>query len=276
MKWLCDAIRSPKRFPDKLFLSAIVPVISALFISCNPDATDPEPHYGIFSKTESGTIVRQNLALLSVNNTNGGLIIYADNLPDTVDYYFTKNISAEARHVAEPFFDGILLKHSASDDTLNIYTEVPTTNAPITFFGHIQINTPHDTPCHIATVRDGLHVYYMTRMVEILDARSEVNVMKHSGSCRIVTSRGDVNIEIDPPDNGICHCITGSGNIKLIIPKNISAMVFAETKYGSVTANSLSFTEISRTAGKITGKLGSGNIEIHLETAKGNIDIYGN
>jgi len=250
-------------------------LVGALLFGCDTDNPVETIKLVSSSSREFGEIMLSNNGSIKIENRIGGIILSGLSNRDTIDYFLYRMVKAETAAKAQERFEDIVLVSEGKDDTLNCSISAPKNSEYYEFYSSLSLDVPHKVPCTVKSPNLGVTASYLDTTLTILNSNGTIDLIKHSGSCDVKTSAGDVSIEIMVPENGFCRSVTSSGDIVLNIPTNTSATIYAKTSAGSVTYSNLTITDLVESDGLLTGKLGSANGEIHLETENGNIEIIG-
>ena len=135
------------------------------------------------------------------------------------------------------------------------------------------MEVPYQMLCQIENATEGIYVFDLDSTLFINNAKDNIEIQRHNGSCEINTSKGNISVEIALPDSGFCRCSTSMGDIVMKLPVTTSATVYAKSNEGTVGYTNLTFSSLSQKTDFLSGTLGTGDGEIYLETQKGNIQI---
>jgi hypothetical protein len=155
----------------------------------------------------------------------------------------------------------------------SVHVEGESLGPQVRWFAHAALLTlgiPAGTPCTIAGAFGEARTRYLQAGVVIRDAGA-VNVLDHTGSCRVESTGGDVFVRPVLPDGGECRVYTPSGNVTAEVPADATATVFLATGNGTISVNRLELADSTAGAGTLTGRLGDGEGTIRLETGHGDI-----
>jgi hypothetical protein len=253
-------------------LFKFIPFILLILISCNEDSSTVNPEKKIYNARTFGEypIIDENV--LVVKNYIGSIIINGEGTTHPAARWFIdKNVEAESVEQANSYFALINLSFEKQSDTLLVILNAP---GELPLRGMLELDIPYYVTCRIEQVSDNIYVSNLSTPLFAYNA-SNVQVIKHNGSCEISSGAGNISVEAVLPENGFCRLSLNSGNILISIPSTTSATVYAKSITGSVSQGGLTFTDIRQTAGFISGKLGSGAGEIRAEVNEGTIRLKG-
>jgi|GEM_PF-682242 len=249
--------------------------LSFTLINCSNNS--PTEVISLVSSSEQwfGGFKLENIDHLVASNRLGSIYIYGNSLPDTIQSYLYKNVSAETKNVAEEHFSDIVLEHSILNDSVLCSIAAPYYSAQLEYSCNLELEISGELQTYIKSPNNGVNIYYMDTTVYVLDSRGDIELRQHNGSCEVNTSKGDIITEMIIENNGFCRCYTSEGDITVEIPSNTSATIYAITDEGAVSYSNLTISNLSESQGYLSGELSNGQGEIHLETKKGNIEIKG-
>ncbi len=250
-------------------------LVGALLFGCDSD--NPVETIKLVSSSGRvfGEIVLSNNGNMKIENRIGGIILSGVSSRDTIDYFLYRMVKAETVAKAQGRMNEIVLVSEGKDDTMNCSISAPQNSEYYEFYSSLSLDVPYKMPCIVKSPNLGVTASYLDTTLTILNSNGTIDVIKHSGSCDVKTSAGEISIEMMVPGNGFCRSYTSTGDIILKLPTNTSATIYAKTSAGSITYSNLTISDLVESDGLLTGKLGSANGEINLETESGNIEIIG-
>lgn len=257
-----------KNLFGKLILIALI-----LLSGCKKESTEPTSEHS-FTSDAYGNIALSNQRVIVVKNSLGSILITGQGISNTCRWYLNKAVTTESVSDTAVLFSSISLSTQTSSDTLFVEG---TSTAPSNVNPQclVQLSIPYSMVCKIEQVNGDTEVDDMDSLLVIENA-SNVNVLRHNGSCQITTGTGNVSVASAFPDSGFCVIKVATGNIMLKVPINASAQVYAKSNNGTVSQTGLTLTNIQQQSNLLSGILGSGHGIIQLETNQGNIQIQGN
>jgi len=227
------------------------------------------------SDTEFGEITIINSKHIEVENRIGSILLSGVPVANVVQYYIYKTIKAETNIKAKEHFEDISIQSVQIIDTTKCSIDAPGNTEYIEYSCLFGLDIPYGKPCTINRLNKGITTSQLSSSLYVKNSLGKIEVTKHTGSCDVKTSSGNVYIEMILPASGFCRSYTSSGEIKLEIPVNTSANINAKTSNGVISYSNLNIQNIIQSTGKLSGQIGSGNGIILLETEKGNIEIAG-
>ncbi len=254
-------------FLGKLIVTALI-----LLSGCKNESTEPTSEHS-FSGDAYGNIVLSNQHIMVVKNSLGSILITGQGSSNTCRWYLNKTVTTQLVSDTAALFSSINLSTQTSNDTLSV--EV-TSTAPSSVNPQcmIQLSIPYSVICKIERVSGDIEVDDLDSLL-IIENASNVNVLRHNGSCQISTGTGNVSVASAFPDNGFCIVKVNKGDIVLKVPMSASAQVSVKSNNGTVSQTGLSLTSVQQQSNLLNGILGSGHGTIQLETNQGNIQIHG-
>ena len=256
----------------KKILSVHLLIIIAVFLihGCKKGSTEP-PSERSFTSDAYGNIALTNQHVMVVRNPLGSILIIGQGSSNSCRWYLNKTIETQLASDTASIFSSIRLLTQTTNDTLIIEINSSSQSNPKCL---VQLSIPYSIICHIDQVSGDIEVDDMDSSLTIENA-SNVNVVRHNGSCQIFSGSGNVSVECAVPIGSSCLVNVKKGDITLKIPTIVSAQVYAKSDNGTVSQTGLTFTSVQQQSNLLNGKLGSGHGSIQLETTQGNIHIQG-
>lgn len=251
-------------------------MIVCCVLGCNdPSPISPLPFQDDIEKV-NGETARMAARAVVLQNPLGGLIITGSNAREELRWALTKTISKRGGFVDASKFSSIALQTSMRNDTLFLEIISPPNTEDIKYQCGLALVLPANMACHIASANGLINVSHLDTTLTIFNAKYDMSVLSHNGSCEITALQGNVSLMLALPDSGFCFVKTGQGNLNIQIPVATSAQLTAGTLYGSVTFSGLNFSQIEEQSPKaLRATLGDGLGRLQLDTEKGEIFISG-
>ena len=127
-----------------------------------------------------------------------------------------------------------------------------------------------------ATTHNGkITVEHVSGIAELLTHNGSVVCREISGDTRLRTHNGSIKVYYSEAAPSICNIslITSNGGIEIEMPSNFSGEVDISTHNGSIRTN-LPITVVGKISkSKLSGKIGTGQGKLHLETHNGSIRL---
>ncbi|MDP3148006.1 MAG: hypothetical protein Q8N83_02635 [Ignavibacteria bacterium] len=238
-------------------------------IGCK-DNSSQSPDLTTYTNKSYGGMRLVNEKVLVVRNTNGLVNIQGAASTDTLMWYLFKSVQAETQVKGDEKFSYLKLSTQAVGDTLfvDVYSTVHESNLNC----GVTLTVPSGFVCKIEEAVGNVNVTDLDSLL-IIENAPVFDLKRHNGSCQISGGTGNNSLELSLPENGYCRVKISGGNILLKIPASASASVYAKSLNGVVSQKGLTIAVDEQSSGFLSGKLGSGNGEIRLETSQGNIQI---
>jgi len=245
-------------------------ILIVLVVGCKNDSTTVQPTLSTFTDKSFGGSKVTNEKVIVVRNAIGLVNIQGAASTDTLTWYLFKSVQAETEVKGDEKFSYLKLSTQSVGDTLfiDVYSTVHESNLNC----GVTLTVPSRLICKIEKAVGNVNVNDLDSLL-IIENAPIVAVARHTGSCQISGGEGNDSLELILPENGYCRVSVNAGNILLKIPTDASATVYVKSLNGTVTQKGLSIAVDEQTSGFLSGKLGSGNGEIRLETKQGNIQI---
>jgi len=240
-----------------------------LLIGCK-DNSSLSPDLATYTNKSYGGLGLTGEKVLVVRNANGLVNIQGTASTDTLTWYLFKSVQAETQVKGEEKFSYLKLSTQVVGDTL--FVDVSSIVNESNLNCGVTITVPSKLICKIEKAVGNVNVSDLDSVLTIENAPI-VALTRHNGSCQISGGAGNNSLELALPENGFCRVKISSGNILLKIPSDVSASVYAKSLNGVVSQKGLTIAVDEQSSGFLSGKLGSGNGEIRLETNQGNIQI---
>jgi hypothetical protein len=257
-----------------LYMFSVI-FISLLNSGCNSNSPTEVVKLVSTSEREFGELEISNIKNLTVENRIGGILLNGIDYDVPMEYYLYKTVRAETIIKGQERFDEILLESNAENDTINYFISSPDSSAYYVSYCSLSLDILNDITCVVNSPNRGVFTSYLDTTLTVFNSTGKIEVLKHTGSCDVKTSVGDVLIEMILPENGYCRAFSASGNVKLEIHNTASAIISAKAENGSIIFYNLEISDLEQSNGSLSGKLGSGAGEIYLETKSGDIEIVG-
>lgn len=250
-------------------LSRMLLFFIIVLVGCKDNSTK-SPDLATYTNKSYGGLKLSGEKVLVVRNANGLVNIQGAAATDTLTWYLFKSVQAETQVKGDEKFSYLKLSTQNVGDTLfvDIYSTV---NENYLNCG-VTLTIPSGLICKIEKAVGNINISDLDSVLTIENAPI-VDLKRHGGSCQISGGAGNKSLELALHENGFCRVKISSGNILLKIPTDVSASVYAKSLNGVVSQKGLTFTVDAQSSGFLSGKLGSGNGEIRLETNQGNIQI---
>ena len=209
---------------------------------------------------------------IAVRNAIGPLTLIGGETDASVNIVMNLQVTSLEGLKAFTQLSSIQVVDQSQGDTLRLVVNYPRSEPRYVYAAHPTFLTPYRVACSIDSVQGVVTVSDLGALLTIRNAHA-VRVMRHDGSCNIESIDGGVYAEVKLSANGNCVVNVASGDITLKVPASTSANVTARSLSGTVSHSGLTFSGLNQQQSSLTGRLGTGNGEIRLETASGNIVI---
>lgn len=261
----------------KTYLNYLIISLFLLFLNSCDKENSVQPNIKLVKVTGEtyGGFSLTGKNFLLATNPYGGIILDGSWEKDTVKTYLYKTIKAESKAVGLARLEDIKVTSETVIDTITTKIKGPQFTDEFSFVCSFSLSVPYDLPCKISYAEGGVATSDLDQSLMVLGSNSNSEVIRHSGSCKIITTQGNIKAEVALPDSGFCHLITGLGDITLSIPDTTSCTIQAIFQNGEFAYQGFEFAEESKTATEFTATIGTGLNPIFLESKKGNITIIG-
>lgn len=127
----------------------------------------------------------------------------------------------------------------------------------------------------IETVNGSVTVSNFTNFVRISAVNGSVKATNIRGTARLSTVNGEVDADFDRLESGSkINAETVNGRVKLSIPSDSNATIKADSLNGSITTDFGLPVRKGKYVGRdLHGKLGSGDVQIRLESVNGTLNV---
>jgi hypothetical protein len=239
---------------------------------CKRESTEPIMEHS-FHGNACGTIPSTNQHVLIVKNPLGSIFIAGEGSVNSCSWNLDKIVTIQSVADTAALFSSMNLSAQKSNDTL--FIEVTSTAPSGVKPGClVQLSVPYSMICKIEQGNGDIEVDDLDSLL-IIENASNVNVLRHNGSCHISSEKGNVSMMSAFPDSGFCVIKVIEGDILLKIPTSSSAQIYAKSSNGIVSQSRLTLRNSQQQSNFLSGVLGSGRGKIQLETNQGTIQIQG-
>lgn len=248
----------------------------------------------VFSFAPGGSVI--------IESVNGRIVVEAWDRPE-VRIQITREVRAGKDEQARQILRQLSADVSVHPEEIRIESIYPKQRKVVGFWDwighgvrsfniHYYVQVPRETSLDLTTSNGGVRVRAVEGRVEAsttngdvdvsavrgsLHARTtngEVRLARIEGSANASTTNGGVAVEMASlPERGAMQLGTTNGNIQLTLPREVHALMEAETTNGRVNINYELATQGMITSKSIRGTIGGGGVRISLETTNGNIDV---
>ncbi len=254
-------------------------LLCLLLISGCEDDSSPDPDLSEFHSAFTGTFGYQNESQAVLTNSLGGIMINGSSAETLIDYYIDRTLLAVSFSAAEEHFDEIMLQTVSRQDSLLIQLSSPPDTEELEYSGLYSVDLPYDIACHIAQAEGGVFISGMESELSMENVHGDISVQQFLGSVSIIGEGGQVEVQMVLQDFGSCRIITSTGDIELGLPLETSAQLSAVSAFGFVTIEDFTLTDPVTEDSPIGGEsveavLGTGEGSIILGTVSGNIIVH--
>jgi DUF4097 and DUF4098 domain-containing protein YvlB len=223
----------------------------------------------------------------------GDIEIVGDSAASRVLIEGRKVVTAGTQQAAQAALASAKVKLTRLSDRLVVLSEHPESTAETQFEIDYTITVPRQWQVAVLLNEGNVQISNLTSVVSVENSsgdvilqniRGEVFLENNTGdatlnnlSGSVVTElgSGDINATVTLPENGYANLSTQEGNITLQIPAQTNATLSADATTGVVQIFNLALQQAVFGQHSVSGVLNSGNGNINLLTANGNIVING-
>ncbi len=256
-----------------------------------------------------------NPGILNIENLNGSITIstetnqkkvFVSAIKKTQDEKNLSKIHIKGSIKKENNLDHLTLKTQCEDDIRGEvdYTLVVPQGMTLqlaTQHGNVTVGSARG-PVSICTQSGDITICKAAMTIKAENENGSITITDANGNITAITQTGDISIEGSKksviaqtqkgeiavrcaavPETARVQLKTGSGNVKLILPKTVNAAIFGQAEKGTLISDAFidikpRTTKLDKKAWKqfkqeVEGTIGSGEAEIKVLTAKGNIKI---
>ncbi len=211
---------------------------------------------------------------VNIRNSAGSVVLKWAGVEDSVRWTLSRQTSGKNRGDAVALLNLIQLIRQPIGDTVRYFPQTPAGVVGYTVSADLAIGVPFLTPCIVEGVQGTTTVSDLGADLTMRNVHG-VLVKRLNASCNIASLDGGVDCEVAIPQGGSCTITAVRGTIILKIPTNTSADITARTTNGTISSSYLTFTTINQQPSVLTGRLGTGNGQIIVETGEGSIILQG-
>jgi len=207
-----------------------------------------------------------------INNINGSIEIKQ----------WTKNeigIEASKEADSQNDLDNMKVKMSHSSNKVTVETEYIEQNSHHYGSGSVDfiISLPIEmADTHVELVNGSLAISTLSGDLAAQLVNGSIKVNQLAGNAKLQSVNGSIKATYYKLDDNVqdIDISTVNGSVKLNLPKSINAKVEAETMHGSLKSDfGLSIDKSMFTGKTMEGQMGSGDIQIAIESVNGSIKV---
>ena len=259
-----------------------------------------------FQEEESRTLDAKGYSLVTLENTNGNVVVEGVE-GDSLVMHVVKKVKALSKEDAKERLDAIRISVLEEKPSINITTDASNLKSTRNYSVDYRIHAPKkmaetignrngnisvsdvDAKAEARTRNGNVHVSRIKGETDARTTNGNIHVTDVFGSVRGHTRNGNVELnhiagrtsgsttngnvraEISKWETGSeTKLITRNGNVNLYVEENISARVKASVRNGTVKTD-LAVKASLQTRRKLEGTLGSGEGMVDLQTTNGNV-----
>lgn len=197
-------------------------------------------------------------------------------VPDsTAALTFFRQARGRTEQRAQDLLEDVTISESGGDQT---YRYQMRTDAPERTSVYVRGRVPEGTPLRLQMANGPVALDGMRGPVRVQTASGAVTVVGARRAVEVDVRNGDVTVGLRavPPGETV-HLATANGDVRVVMPADVSARVDARTEAGRINVEGLSFTDRQldpRGAGaRFRGTLGSGRGTIEIRTQNGSVQL---
>ena len=245
-----------------------ITIISLLVLAAGADAFA----YRLADTIEFSLPAREGVRL-SVRNIHGSVTVSGWDRGE-ISVIATVKIKAASKNKAESILDGIALDFMEDEDWVSIAAALPRIRKD-TVFGEgstnvsigYDIRVPEASSVEISSATGSITVSGVSGTFSLISGNGSIDVRSDGGDGVLKTSNGDIDCELGKlTSGGTLFLRTGNGDISLKIPADAGVLLKAQADNGRLRTY-LEMEELERERGNVTGRLGSGEGKIVVESS---------
>jgi len=244
---------------------------------------------GTVRKTFRKTIHFTQNGMIYIENSNGNIEIESWD-KDDVEIFAEIKVKASSRRGAEDLIDRVEIITNRRGNNLDIYSDYPRRGGGFlsALFSNInvsisyRIKLPKYSDLDIHTTNGKIIVYELNGNVYTKTTNGSIYVERINGSVNAITTNGSIKAEIlQAKSKNNMNFKSTNGSIKLYLPRNISADIYANTTNGRVYCDFLIdtrdrrryYNDNYRRKRTLRGRINGGGVDIEVKTTNGSISI---
>jgi hypothetical protein len=193
----------------------------------------------------------------------------------SVHVWGERQVSSDSYRDARSYLDEVKVSQVAADEELVIRTIQPenTHGRDCSVVYHLRV--PLNWALDISNVNGDIFLDGLQGDGHFDLVNGKIRVREFTGNLIAGITNGNVDVQMQLPENGACRLATVNGEIDLTIPKTTSARVDAALVAGKISLLNLSLNHQVSNKNTLSGTLLDGKGQISMQTVNGNIHIEG-
>lgn len=229
----------------------------------------------IATETFSHDIAVNNQGRLVLEGINGAVNVTGVSGLTVVKIAGERRVSAETKEDAAAYLEQLQVNISESSNEIRVKSEQPSKSEGKTYEIVYAIEIPDSWEVVISLLNGNVAVQNMNARVVIGLTNGNIELMAIDGNIIVDLVNGNIDGNITLPLNESCEMKSINGQIKLQIPHDTSAKLYAKTVNGTVTVTGLTMSNIQSSRNMMNGILNDGNGQITLSVTNGLINVNG-
>jgi hypothetical protein len=219
---------------------------------------------------------------ISVRNVHGSIEVIGWDRSE-IEIAATIRIRAASKSKASSIYQKIDFEITKDGGGLSVGARIPkhrkvsmSGEGNTTVWIDYTVKVPFTTDLDLRSVTGDVGVMQVEGSFRVVSERGSIDMLSRGGEGLLKTGSGDIGCEMAfLVPGGSLRIKTGNGDLSLGIPGDTDATIKARTRAGRVKVR-LDLTEAQRRGRKkVTGRLGTGEGKIVLESAGGDVTIGG-
>ena len=186
-----------------------------------------------------------------------------------------RKVASESVSDAQEHLKYLQVEVTEGEDRISVKTVQPNQSDGRGYVVDYYIYLPPNWNLMVIQVNGEIEVNNSTGETSIQNVNGNIQLNNINGNIVSSLVNGNINGTISLPQDGICYLNTVNGMIQIAIPGETSAEFLAQVVNGSIIVTDLVLNNMSNSAQKISGTLGTGDSDIDISSVNGSIDVCG-
>lgn len=209
-----------------------------------------------------------------IEGVNGDIDIRGTN-DNTVLIWGERIVRADNREDAQWYLDQLRVRVSTYDDDIYVRTDQPRNVDGVDFEVIYHVEIPRTWRVDVDHVNGNVLITTIENSVSIDLTNGDIGLDEINGQVWTELVNGDIDADVVLPDGDLCRIGITNGDIRLAIPRNTSAELYAQVTNGEIALTNLQLADMTSTKQFVSGILGDGDGTIDLRTTNGDIEVRG-
>jgi len=209
-----------------------------------------------------------------IEGINGDIDIRGTN-DDTVLIWGERIVRADNRDDAEWYLDQLRVRVSTYEDEIYVRTDQPRNIENVDFEVIYHVEIPDSWRVNVDHVNGDVLVKTLQNRVSVDLTNGDIGLDEIYGQVWTELVNGDVDADVILSDGDLCRIGVTNGDIRLAIPRDTSAELYAQVTNGEIMLTNLELSDMSSSRQFVSGILGDGDGLVDLRTTNGDIEVRG-